>query len=461
MTKNRYRIYIFLMAFSILLLIVLQAFWLRAEYRSASDAFRRETNLVFRNTMFQVSDSLVIHFFRQIAGNDTTQLSRGGLARTMSAEPGDSAGTRRSFRFSNISAFELDDIKPADSVYTASGLPFGPIQTDTLAVQYVDALRSHDIHLPVNIITRRAEWPGSYRGSDSLSDSLPWATSPVPFGMHSYMADFEGVKKKLLTSLMPQFGFSIFITLVILLSFVLIARGLRSQQLLIEQKNDFIGNITHELKTPVATVEAALEAMKHFDVLKDKEKTGEYLDMATHELNRLGMITDKILKTSVFDYQKDIRQYKSPVDLGDLTDRVLSSFRLTAQKNSTEFAVEKKGTLNIKGNESHLTQMIYNLLDNALKYAPESPLIHLSLTGSDASVVLKIKDQGPGIHEMHQKRIFEKFYRVPSGDIHNVKGYGLGLHYVKGVVNAHNGKINIESKVGCGAMFVIKLPKNG
>lgn len=444
------------MSISVVLLVILQAFWLRAEYRSASDNFRRETNLVFRNTIFQITDSIISDFMQQEIETDSPASGRRSrFARFISERRDSMALEDKSSDLDTIQLKEAD----ADNDSSATGFSFEMIHADTLAGQYQEALRLHDIHLPMKIIKKKAvRMPPSYHERDSLKDSLPYATNFVPLGTYSYAADFRYVRPMVIRSLFPQIGFSLFSTLLIVLSFILVSRSLRSQQRLIDQKNDFIGNITHELKTPVATTEAALEAMKHFDVLKNPKQTNEYLDMATIELRRLGMITDKILKTSVFDYEEDIRLHATAVDLEAVARQAMESFRLQASHKGTSLVLNVEGPVVVSGHESHLLQMIYNLLDNAMKYASGGPEVTIQLTGTDEKVTLAVCDKGPGIPEAHQKKIFDKFYRLPSGNVHNVKGYGLGLHYVKGVVKAHGGRITLESSPGKGACFIVKLP---
>ena len=170
-------------------------------------------------------------------------------------------------------------------------------------------------------------------------------------------------------------------------------------------------------------------------------------------------MADKILKTSIHDYATEIRKNKSLLNLGDIAVQVLTSFKITAANKGIELLLEKQGKLEVQGNEEHLTQMIYNLTDNAIKYAAEGRQVKIILFELPAHVVMEVTDNGPGIAAEHRNKVFEKFYRIPTGNIHNVKGYGLGLHYVKGVVKHHNGKINLDSQHGKGCRFVVKLPK--
>lgn len=481
-----------LMTLSLALLTVLQVLWLRAEYRAAADSFRRETNLLFRTTVQHLADSV---FFSQIklmpgydsingiqfpmfrfppnAGDSTRHASNPPL-KTMEIrhEVNDTSkkGTRQvRVRLSRQLNDNLHNA-PATGNHQTLGNPryffsmfsegFNP---DSLKIKYLKVLPEQYQNLNLSIVEKEIDWfqHGWSRPAFGRIDSLPFMTGFVPLGVNRvFAANFSGVKNYLFIEIIPQIAFSVIITGLIILSFIVVSKNLRAQQRLIEQKNDFIGNMTHELKTPVSTVGVALEAMKNFDVLKNPEKANEYIDMARHELDRLSMMTDKILKTSVFDYETEIKNNKTATDLREIVKKVIDSFSLLAEKMGLKLMFEHVGVCKLNGNHEHLTQMVYNLVDNAFKYAGHGPEIKISLTEHQDYIVLVVADKGPGIAEEHQEKIFDKFYRVPSGNVHTVKGYGLGLNYVAGVVRSHGGKISLESKPGHGAAFEVKLPKN-
>jgi signal transduction histidine kinase len=224
-------------------------------------------------------------------------------------------------------------------------------------------------------------------------------------------------------------------------------------------KIDFISNITHELKTPVTTVSVALEALRDFKGLENPQTTKEYLDIAQGELNRLTLLTDKILKTAIFE-NKGIGFEPEPVDMLKTVDQILHSMKLVFEKQKAKVRFERQGdAFTIVGGSVHLTNVIYNLLDNALKYSGGEPNITITLQEDQQQVTLRVSDKGIGIPGEYSKKIFEKFFRVPTGDVHNVKGYGLGLSYVQAVIRSHNGSIDVASKPGEGSTFTISLPK--
>ncbi len=252
--------------------------------------------------------------------------------------------------------------------------------------------------------------------------------------------------------------FSVFLAGITILSFVVLYRNLLRQQKLAEIKNEFISNITHELKTPIATVGVAIEALKNFNAMHDPKKTMEYLDISSNELQRLSLLVDKVLKLSMFE-KKQIELNKEQFDLKELTQEVFDTMRLQFEKNkaSVKFLSEGKRFI-VNADKLHVTSVIYNLLDNALKYSKENPVINISLKAKPNSIELKVTDNGIGIPREYQKKIFDKFFRVPTGNKHAVKGYGLGLSYVSEIVKWHTGFISVESEVGKGSVFTVRFP---
>ncbi|HMK24945.1 MAG TPA: HAMP domain-containing sensor histidine kinase [Chitinophagaceae bacterium] len=252
--------------------------------------------------------------------------------------------------------------------------------------------------------------------------------------------------------------FSVILLGITILSFVLLYRNLLRQRRLAELKNEFISNITHELKTPIATVGVAIEALKNFNAIQDPQRTKEYLDISSNELQRLSLLVDKVLKLSMFE-KKEIDLKYETLNLKDIVDEVTNSLRLQLEKNHARLSVTQNGDLNLQGDRLHLLSVVFNLLDNAIKYSNGDPSIQIELNGDERNVEMSIKDNGIGIEPDYQNKVFEKFFRVPAGDTHNTKGYGLGLSYAAHVVKKHNGIISVDSQPGLGTRFTIILPK--
>lgn len=253
--------------------------------------------------------------------------------------------------------------------------------------------------------------------------------------------------------------FSVFLVAFTILSFTLLYRNLLHQRRLANIKNEFISNITHELKTPIATVSVAIEALRSFNASIDPQRTKEYLDISSNELQRLSLLVDKVLKLSMFE-KKEIELRYELLDMKELVEEVTSSMRLQFEKKGATVHVASEGDTSLEGDRLHLVSVIFNLLDNALKYSTDKAEITIAVKETGNKVQLTIADSGIGIPAEYHNKIFEKFFRVPTGNLHNAKGYGLGLSYVSHVIKKHQGSIRVESVEGDGSKFFITLPKH-
>jgi two-component system phosphate regulon sensor histidine kinase PhoR len=252
--------------------------------------------------------------------------------------------------------------------------------------------------------------------------------------------------------------FSLFLIGVSVSAFVLLYRNLQRQRKLTNIKNEFISNITHELKTPIATVGVAIEALRNFNAINDPQRTKEYLDISQNELHRLSLLVDKVLKLSMFE-KKEIELKYEPLDLKDIVNEVVSSMKLQIEKYHANVSVNAEGDTSMQGDRLHLLSVVFNLLDNALKYGNANIAVKFDMKEKENDVELAVADNGIGISPEYKGKVFEKFFRVPLGNTHNTKGYGLGLSYVAHVIEKHKGKIEVESQEGLGSKFIITLPK--
>lgn len=261
----------------------------------------------------------------------------------------------------------------------------------------------------------------------------------------------------ILGQIWPQIGFSLLLFYMVSQVFYLFGQYQRRQNQLLEIKNDFIRNMTHELKTPISTVSVAVEALQDFGVLQQPERAKEYLSISKSELNRLSLLVDKVLKMAIFE-EKDPLLTFDTFDFRAMLEETLATMRIQFEKYKAQVQVHiPNGNYAFYGDRLHLTNMVYNLVDNALKYSANNPVITVSLEHRNAALFLQVTDNGVGIPHAYQSRIFERFFRVPTGNIHNVKGHGLGLSYVAGVVHQHRGHIHMESTEGIGTTFTIHL----
>jgi two-component system phosphate regulon sensor histidine kinase PhoR len=270
--------------------------------------------------------------------------------------------------------------------------------------------------------------------------------------------DFGSAMPQILPKMWLQIVLAFFMTGMIIMAFRFMYKSLKEQQKMAALKNDFISNMTHELKTPIATVSVALEALKNFSAIDNPQRTKEYLDISSAELNRLSMLVDKVLRINMFEAEKlDID--KHPVDLAAITAEVLQAQQLQADKIGAVLQWNLPGMpVMVKGDKLHLMSVLYNLLDNAMKYRSQNPEIKVYMERKGEKVYWSVQDNGPGIAAEYKARVFEKFFRVPQGDRHDIKGYGLGLSYVHDVVQKHGGTISVESEPGKGSIFTVELP---
>jgi two-component system phosphate regulon sensor histidine kinase PhoR len=254
---------------------------------------------------------------------------------------------------------------------------------------------------------------------------------------------------------------SIILTLIIILSFAATIYIIFKQKRLSEIKNDFINNMTHELKTPISTISLASQMLNDKSIPVKSKNLGHISRVIEDESKRLGYQVEKVLQMAIFDRGKIKLKFRE-VDIHDLILGVINNFSIQIDKMNGRI-IEELNASNpvLKLDTVHFTNVISNLIDNAIKYSKENPEIRISTETRNSKLIIRIKDNGVGISKEDQKKIFEKFYRVPIGNIHNVKGFGLGLSYVKKIVETHNGNIRIKSEPNKGTEFEIYLPVNG
>ncbi len=249
---------------------------------------------------------------------------------------------------------------------------------------------------------------------------------------------------------------SIVFTCIIILAFFVTVRTLFNQKKLSEIKSDFINNMTHELKTPLATISLAIDALTNEKVIHDADKVKLYSSMIKEENKRMNKQVEKILQAARLE-KEEIKLNLTNIDAHQAINKVSDNLALQVQ--------EKGGTLQLRLNahdhiiqadDVHFSNIIFNLLDNALKYSDKAPYIEVETMNTHAGTfAIKIKDNGIGMDKETQSRIFERFFRAHTGNLHNVKGFGLGLSYVKAIVEAHEGKIKVESIPGKGSTFTV------
>lgn len=251
---------------------------------------------------------------------------------------------------------------------------------------------------------------------------------------------------------------SVMLFIVIIVSFSFSMFIINRQKRLSEMKNDFINNMTHEFKTPISTIALACEALKDKDIQKSEFVYNNYVNVINEENGRLGTMAEQILQTAVID-KGQLQMKMTLINMHELIEQATNSKRIAAQERGGDIELQLKATNpELNGDRVHLTNVIINLLDNAIKYNLEKPKIIVKTSNNGSSLLIRISDNGIGIGKTNQKKIFDKLYRVPTGNVHDFKGFGLGLNYVKATTEMHNGTVSVVSELGKGSTFSVKLP---
>lgn len=332
--------------------------------------------------------------------------------------------------------------KVTDSTFRANGI-YDPYAIGVLPCTCEDLLASSDPELNAELLQSK------------IRTSLTAAEGSCD--MH-YLVSLHFTNKNsfLLGQLGPQL--LVYILLIVILAgvFAYTIITLRRQKRLSEVKNDFINNMTHELKTPIASIRLASRMLQKGEEEKEKGKT--YIQLIEKESKRLENQVDKVLQAALMD-SGNFQLEKRTVDVHETIQRAVANFDLVAENRKGSIRLELNArTPVIEADEVHLTNALYNLIDNALKYCAKPPEILVKTTDDTNGVLITVKDNGIGISSGVQQYIFEKFYRAEGGNVHNVKGFGLGLSYVKSIMDAHRGRIHLRSEPNRGSEFNLFFP---
>lgn len=292
-------------------------------------------------------------------------------------------------------------------------------------------------------------------------------TVPASYGISVFPSDqtnyklfinFTGKKKEILSSIFLMATLSVIFTLIIVIAYSSAIFQLIKQRRIAQIKTDFINNMTHEFKTPIATINLALDSVKNPKISNNPEKINHYMRMIREENRRMHAQVENVLRISKLE-RNELNLKKERLKLHDLIEDAVTHVELIVENRQgyiqTHFGALKSSIL---ANDSHFVNVIVNILENAVKYSNEPPKIDIFTENVKNYIVMKIRDQGNGMGKTVQKKVFEKFFREYTGNIHNVKGHGLGLAYVKKIVEDHQGEIHVESEKGKGSTFIIKLP---
>ncbi|WP_158237876.1 sensor histidine kinase KdpD [Emticicia sp. TH156] len=338
------------------------------------------------------------------------------------------------------------------------------ISLDTLLKK---ALKSKGIIIPYQYVVKDnsnmifasfATNPNSDFVKDAYKAQLfPSDLQPQNHYLYLHFPDTQGF---ILSNMWTVFASSILLILMIGGIFYTSVNTMLKQKKLATIKNDFINNMTHEFKTPISTISLAVEVMKDNEVKKDTSKMTRYLNIIQDENRRLGTQVEKVLQMALLD-KGDVKLKMERVNIHETIEQVLHNLSVQIEQKNGRVHLELDAEHpEIEADDVHLTNIIFNLLDNANKYSPENPEITIKTENIDDYLKITIADRGIGMTKDQLNKIFERFYRVPTGNLHDVKGFGLGLSYVKKMVESHQGIIQVDSKPGDGSRFEVYLPLN-
>lgn len=420
-----------LMLFSQVMLLLFTAQWLVSQYGNEKEHLKKNLTDLFTDVQEKITDSLLLTnvIGQPAAANNMNKqgneqqgapvtLSKQGLHRILSGTPITKDEERHLFKVDTIVFNEL--------------------------------FASQMKHNGWNFNSAWVNNPDSNKKDNTIFIKSSFFTSENGVVVDNY-------RSYIFWRMLPQGMFVVVLLTLTGLAFGLMYKSLRSQMKLSELKDDFISNMSHELKTPIATVKIALEALSSFNAIDDPIRGREYLGMATSEMDRLELLATRVLNTSLLETGKIYLQQES-YDIKQLVNEVLIAMQPRLQLQGAKVAFNVTGnSFTIAMDKLHMQGVIVNLVDNSLKYGVAPVSINIDLSESNGRVQLALADNGPGIPEEYREKVFEKFFRVPTGNRHNTKGHGLGLSYAAQVMRQHNGSINVANVAGGGCMFTLSF----
>ena len=347
-------------------------------------------------------------------------------------------------------------------LYTASDKPLKErINFKMLDQDIRTELLNNGINIPYHVTVSTSDGREVYRCSDYSEEGDAYTYSQVLFRndpsskMGIVRIHFPDINNYIFSSIRFMIP-SVIFTLILLITFIFTIVVIFRQKRYTEMKNDFINNMTHELKTPIASISLAAQMLNDSSVTKSERMLAHLSGVINDEQKRLRFLVEKVLQMSMFDDKNAVFKKKA-LDLNEMVENIANSFTLrvehTGGKIYTEIGAEQSL---IYADEMHIQNVVFNLLDNAVKY--KHPDIFIKTWNDDMHLYLSIRDTGIGIKKDNLKKVFEKFYRVHTGNRHDAKGFGLGLTYVKKIIDLHKGSIHVESEYGKGTCFTITLP---
>ncbi len=428
-----------LMLFSQVLLLLFTAQWLYSQYNDQQQQLKKNLTKVFVDVQQKISDSLLItNVIDPVSATkaETLAVTSQGPEKMKKIALSPQGMHRILSGATNISGSEAKKLFSTDSII------FNELFT---------------YQMKQNGWNFNAEWINS-------ADSEQKAANAIFINNNGdFFSDANGIvvsnyRHYLFWKIMPQMFFVLVLLVITATAMLVTYKSLRAQMRLSTMKDDFISNVSHELKTPIATVKVALEALSNYGVIDDPKLSREYLGMAASEMDRLELLATRVLNTSLLEAGKISLQQETH-SLKVLVEEILQMMQLRFSQNEAKVSFTTSGSsFLVHIDKLHMQGVLVNLLDNSLKYKTGPVNININLTENNGAVQLALSDNGPGIPEEYREKVFEKFFRIPTGDRHNIKGHGLGLNYAAQVMRLHKGNIAVNNIADGGCMFTLTYP---
>ena len=470
MNKKNYKWVIYFIGITIVTTIAVQVYWNYREYQINKQNLISKVQLSLDNAVeayyANLTKSGIITFTSLDSINSKEKIdtiivktnSRWGIRKKIDSNP----------RKSQYPFFTANDVFPKNIDSLISKV-FISISRDTLDLEKLDSYLIDEFDrnkIDVKYALKYQYTNRHYSGDNAIENSIDYklANFPVKHLKATSKSTFLPQRSNLEllftneTAILLRNSFisiflSLFLSISIIASLLYLLKTIYKQKQLAEVKNDLINNITHEFKTPIATISTALEAMKNFNALDDKVKSENYISIANSQVAKLNLMVEKILETATLN-QEELVLDKQPVNLAKLVEAVIEKYKFITPENLFNFK-NTIGTTTLNLDKFHFENAFGNIIDNAIKYGGK--IIKVELTSIKNKIILTIEDNGNGIHKTQKEKVFEQFYRIPTGNTHNVKGFGIGLYYTKKIIEKHDGKIDIIYDKNNNTLFKIEL----
>ncbi|MCB9354325.1 MAG: HAMP domain-containing sensor histidine kinase [Saprospiraceae bacterium] len=481
MNAQRIRLIIGLMTSALIGIICLQIYWIDWNIRLNEEQFDKNVfaalNRVAGKLQYYEETVSVMEAMNKTKGGTgrkrpKAQYLENGFSAQSNVAPGDT-GSKRSFE-DNITMWEsMKVLQLFDSTPLAER-----INLDLLAksVQEEISSRGIDATYQYGVYSKARNSYVIVNDHYVVEDSGPQITqggAPTlynsPYKVALFTQDMESPgylslyfpnrTSLVLGSVLKALVMSVIFTGIILFCFWYTIQVIYRQKQLSEMKNDFINNMTHEFKTPIATISLAADSIGSPMIMSHPDKIKRFVDIIRQENRRMNSQVERVLQMALID-KKDFQLSVDDLNLHEVIQQAVDNFSLQVEKREGSLLTDLQAQSPvIEGDATHIASIIHNLLDNANKYSPEKPEITISTRDVPMGIEIAITDKGVGISKEARKHIFDKFYRVHTGNIHDVKGFGLGLSYVKAIMTAHKGLVDVKSEPGRGSTFVLTFPK--